>query len=42
MLLHNDKELFREVVVSTAEDLELAVPIVENDTYFEKIIIRMP
>ncbi len=31
MLLHNDKELFREIVVSTAEDLELVVPIVEKD-----------
>lgn len=31
MLLHNDKELFREIVVSTTEDLELVVPIVEKD-----------
>ncbi len=30
MLLHNDKELFREAVISTAEDLGAVVPIVEK------------
>lgn len=41
MLLHNDKELFREVVVSTAEDLELVVPIVEKDYYVTLILKRL-
>ena len=31
MFLHNDKELFQEVIVSAAEDLDLGVPIVEKD-----------
>ena len=31
MFLHNDKELFQEVIVSAAEDLDLVVPIVEKD-----------
>lgn len=31
MLLHNDKGLFREVIISAAEDLGLVVPIVEKD-----------
>ena len=31
MFLHNDKELFQEVIVSAAEDLGLVVPIVEKD-----------
>ncbi len=41
MLLHNDKELFREIVVSTAEDLELVVPIVEKDYYVTLILKRL-
>ena len=32
MFLHNDKELFQEVIVSAAEDLNLVVPIVEKDS----------
>lgn len=30
MFLHNDKELFQEVIVSAVEDLDLIVPIVEK------------
>ena len=30
MFLHNDKELFQEVIFSAAEDLGLVVPIVED------------
>ena len=30
MFLHNDKELFQEVIVSAAEGLGLVVPIVED------------
>lgn len=33
MLLHEDKELFHEVIISTAEALEQLVPIVEKDYY---------
>lgn len=40
MLLHNDKELFREVVISTAEELGLVVPIVEKD-YYVTMILKM-
>ena len=32
MLLYNDKELFREEVISTAEELGLVVPIVQSFT----------
>lgn len=38
MFLHNDKELFREVVISTAEDLGLVIPIVEKDYYVTMIL----
>ena len=38
MLLHNDKELFREVITSTAEKLGLVVPIVEKDYYVTMIL----
>ena len=38
MLLHEDKELFREVVISAAEALDLAVPIVEKDYYVTMIL----
>lgn len=38
MLLHNDKELFREVVISTAEELGVVVPIVEKDYYVTMIL----
>ena len=38
MLLHNDKELFREVIISTAEELGLVVPIVEKDYYVTMIL----
>ncbi len=39
MLLHNDKELFQEVVVSAAEDLGQVVPIVEKD-YYVTLVLR--
>lgn len=39
MLLHNEKELFREAVISTAEELGLVVPIVEKD-YYVTIILK--
>lgn len=38
MYLHNNKELFREVIISTANDLELVVPIVEKDYYVTMIL----
>lgn len=38
MYLHEDRELFREVVVSTAEELGLVVPIVEKDYYVTMIL----
>lgn len=41
MLLHSDKELFREVVVSTAEDFGLVVPIVEKDYYVTMILKKL-
>ena len=41
MLLHNDKELFREVVISTAETLGLVVPIVEKDYYVTMILNKL-
>ena len=41
MLLHNDKELFREVVISTAEELGLVVPIVEKDYYVTMILKKL-
>lgn len=41
MLLHNDKELFREAVISTAEELGLVVSIVEKDYYVTMILKRL-
>ena len=41
MLLHNDKELFREVVVSAAEEFGLVVPIVEKDYYVTMILRKL-
>lgn len=38
MFLHEDKELFREVIVATAEDLRIVVPIVEKDYYVTMIL----
>lgn len=38
MLLHKDKELFKEVIISTAENLNLVVPIVEKDYYVTMIL----
>ena len=33
MYLHNDRELFHEVIKSTSELLGIVVPIVEKDYY---------
>jgi hypothetical protein len=41
MHLHEDKELFREVVISTAESLGLVVPIVEKDYYVTQILKQL-
>ena len=41
MLLHDDKELFREVVISTAEELGIVVPIVEKDYYVTMILKKL-
>jgi hypothetical protein len=41
MLLHKDKELFREVIFSTAADLELPIPIVEKDYYVTMILKKL-
>ena len=38
MLLHKDTDLFREVVISTADILKIAVPIVEKDYYVTMIL----
>ena len=39
MLLHHDEELFKEVIISTAADLNLPVPIVEKD-YYVTILLK--
>jgi hypothetical protein len=41
MLLHKEKELFREVIISTATDLKLPVPIVEKDYYVTMILKKL-
>lgn len=41
MHLHEDRELFREVIISTAEELGLAVPIVEKDYYVTKLLEQL-
>lgn len=38
MHLHNDRELFREVIISTSEEFGIAVPIVEKDYYVTMIL----
>jgi len=38
MLLHNDKELFKDVVTATAEDQRRPVAIVEKDYYVTMIL----
>lgn len=38
MYLHEDKELFREVIISAADDLGIVVPIVEKDYYVTLIL----
>lgn len=39
MLLHHDKELFQEIIYSTAAELKLPIPIVEKD-YYVTVILR--
>lgn len=41
MHLHEDRELFREVIISTAEDLGLVVPIVEKDYYVTMLLKQL-
>ena len=41
MFLHNDKELFREVVTSAAGDSGIVVPIVEKDYYVTMILEQL-
>jgi len=38
MFLHNDKELFKDVVTATAEDQRRPVAIVEKDYYVTMIL----
>lgn len=40
MHLHEDKQLFREVIVGTAEAFGIVVPIVEKD-YYVTMLLRM-
>lgn len=41
MHLHENRELFKEVIISTAEELGLAVPIVEKDYYVTKLLEQL-
>lgn len=41
MHLHEDRELFREVIISTAEELGLVVPIVEKDYYVTMLLKQL-
>jgi hypothetical protein len=41
VLLHEDRDLFREVIFSTAADLELPVPVVEKDYYVTMILKKL-
>lgn len=41
MFLHNDKELFREVIISAAEKSGIVVPIVEKDYYVTMILKKL-
>ena len=38
MLLHNDKELFEEVVSATANEIGLPIAIIEKDYYVTMIL----
>lgn len=38
MFLHNDKELFEEVVSATANDIGLPIAIIEKDYYVTMIL----
>ncbi len=41
MFLHKDKELFREVIISTAEKSGIVIPIVEKDYYVTMILKQL-
>lgn len=41
MFLHNDRELFSEVIYSTAAALEMPVAIVEKDYYVTMILKQL-
>ena len=41
MFLHNDRELFHDVVVSAAEKFGTVVPIVEKDYYVTMILKKL-
>lgn len=41
MHLHEDRELFREVIISTAEELGSVVPIVEKDYYVAMLLKQL-
>lgn len=41
MLLHHDKELFREVIFSAAADFNLPIPIIEKDYYVTVILKKL-
>lgn len=45
-MLHNDKELFEQVIVKTSEELNIELPIVEKDYYvtmfLKKIVEKQP
>ena len=38
MFLHNDPELFREVISATANEMQMTLPIVEKDYYVTMIL----
>lgn len=41
MYLHDNRELFREIIVSTAEELGIVIPIVEKDYYVTQILKQL-
>ena len=41
MFLHNDLELFREVIYSAATDLNLPIPVVEKDYYVTMLLKQL-
>lgn len=41
MFLHNDKELFRDVIYSTATEQKLPVAVVEKDYYVTMLLRKL-